>query len=119
MAKILIIDDVPQIRQMVRRVLEREGFEILEARHGGEGIKLIRIHMPDVVITDILMPEMEGIETIRKLVTEYPTLPVIAITGAADTPYLEIALRLGARYGLHKPLDRDQLVKAIRRCLER
>ena len=118
MAKILVIDDSDDTRETIREMLERGGHEVLEAANGKEGLQMIEQHAPDVVVTDILMPEMEGIETIQSIAKTYPELPVIAITGSTDTPYLEVALKLGAVYGLHKPFKQAEFLSIINKSLQ-
>ncbi|MFQ5709871.1 MAG: response regulator [bacterium] len=119
MSTILIIDDVAAVRKTVRRMLERAGHEVLEAENGKEGLKAIAQREPDVVILDILMPEMEGIETIRNLSKSNPHLPIVAITASLNTPYLSLALKLGAVYGLYKPFSREELLDALNVALEK
>ena len=118
MAKILVIDDSDDTRETIREMLERGGHEVLEAANGKEGLQMIEQHAPDVVVTDILMPKMEGIETIQSIAKTYPELPVIAITASIDTPYLDIALKLGAVYGLHKPFKQAELLSIINKSLQ-
>ncbi len=119
MAKILVIDDLEDARETIREMLERGGYEVLEAANGKEGLKIIDEHAPDAIVTDILMPEMEGIETIRSIVKNKPASPVIAITGSIDTPFLQVALKLGAVCGLHKPFKQVELLSAIQKALEK
>jgi YesN/AraC family two-component response regulator len=71
------------------------------------------MYKPDLVVTDILMPEMEGLETIRQLKEIEPSLPVIAITGSSDTPFLQVALKLGADCGLFKPFKQAELISTV------
>lgn len=117
MAKVLVIDDIDDTRDTIREMLERGGYEVLEASNGKEGMTMIEQHDPDAVVTDILMPEMEGIETIRSIVRTNPELPVIAITASMDTPYLEVALKVGAVGGLLKPFKQTELLLAVQNAL--
>jgi len=80
LAHILIIDDDPQILDMLGQTLKREGHEVLEALDGKEGLKLYRENPTDLVITDIIMAETEGIETIMKLQRDFPDVKIIAIS---------------------------------------
>ncbi|MFQ5603880.1 MAG: response regulator [bacterium] len=105
MATVLVIDDIDDTRDAIREMLERGGYEVLEASNGKEGMTMIEQHDPDAVVTDILMPEMEGIETIRSIIRTNPELPVIAITASMDTPYLEVDLKVGAVGGLSSNLS--------------
>jgi CheY-like chemotaxis protein len=114
--RILIVDDDDQFRLMLRRLLEREGYEVFEARDGKEGIKAYRNLRTDVVVTDIIMPEMEGVETIMKLRKEFPDVKVFAISGGGrNSPdsYLSMAEKLGARFIMEKPLDRQLFLEKL------
>src|ERR1700733_14793564 len=98
MAKILIIDDDAQIRRMLERALTGVGYEVVEAKDGDDGLKAFAKHRPELVVTDIVMPDREGLETIRELRRLAPHLPVIAISGSvpgAGAPlYLDFAGKL-------------------------
>ena len=120
MARILIIDDEDELRSMLRQMLEQAGHEVTEAVNGAEGIKLYEQDRPDLVITDIIMPEKEGVETIIALRRADPDLPIIAISGGGRlqaTDFLTMARKLGARRTLSKPFRRDQLLEAVDECL--
>ncbi|RMF61785.1 MAG: response regulator [Calditrichaeota bacterium] len=118
MTKVLVIDDIEFTRETICKILRRNGFEVYEASNGREGVELYQKYEPEVVLTDILMPEMEGLETIKKLVHLCPGLPIIAITGSVDTPFMNIALKFGAVDGLYKPFKQDQLLEAIHKALQ-
>jgi two-component system, chemotaxis family, chemotaxis protein CheY len=97
MAKVLIIDDEPHMRRLVRRILHDAGHEVVEAQDGDEGILRVKGDRPDIVITDIVMPEKEGIATILDLRRQNPSLPILAISGNLQSEaYLTIAEKLGA-----------------------
>ncbi|MBK8128254.1 MAG: response regulator [bacterium] len=120
MIRILVIDDDPNVRQMLCSMLEREGFETETAVNGHQGMAQFRANPAQLVITDIIMPEQEGIETIRQLKTEFPDVPVIAMSGGGrigPSDYLSMAKLLGAAYTLSKPFDRTQLLIAVRDVL--
>lgn len=120
MKKILIIDDNPIVLQALAQVLEAEGFQIVTAPDGQRGISLYEAEKPDLVITDIIMPEKEGIETIRTLLSHNPNAKVIAISGGGrlrNTDFLQMARRLGACETLAKPFDPDELVETAKRWL--
>ncbi len=120
MARILIIDDEAELRAMLRRMLERAGHEVTEAANGAQGIRLYEQDAPDLIITDIIMPEREGVETIIALRRADPELPIIAISGGgrlAATDFLSMAKKLGARHTLSKPFGHDQLLEAVSECL--
>ena len=120
MAKILIIDDESEIRAMLRQMLEREEFEVMDASDGKEGIRLYQENPADLVITDIVMPEKEGLETIMDLKKSYPDVKIIAISGGRKIgpgEYLKLAERFGAIKTLTKPVRKEKLLKAIREVL--
>ena len=118
MAKILIIEDVDEARNSIRRTLEMDGYDVITAPDGKKGLNLIQGDAPDLVITDILMPEMEGLETIQKIAKSKPNLPVIVMTGSIGTPYLQAGLHFGAVYGLYKPFTPEKLLSAVTKALE-
>lgn len=119
-ARILVIDDEPQVRAMLRQMLEREGYEVLEAEEGGAGMKLYQTQSPDLVITDILMPGKEGIETILAMRKAHPDVKIIAISGGrrmGKLDILPIAQTFGAVYTLAKPFEREELLEAVQAVL--
>ena len=120
MARILVIDDEDTIREVIRQMLEIEGFEVADAADGREGMALQRERPADLVITDLIMPDQEGLETIKELRNEFPKVKIIAISGGgwmdADS-YLTLAERIGAHKALAKPFDRKSLVAAVRELL--
>lgn len=116
MARILVIDDDADVRRVVRRILEAEGHEVLEAANGAEGLKLYHQDPCDAVITDLYMPEKEGLETIRELCRNYSDVRILAITGAAQGSVFDLrqhATRLGAKAALAKPFSRQELLDAL------
>lgn len=116
MAKILVIDDEPQIRTMLKDILENEGYEVIEAENGEVGIRQYKNDPTDVVITDIVMPDKEGIATIRELKQEFPDIKIIAMSGGgrgvADN-YLMMAEAFGVKRVFKKPIAYDELVSAV------
>jgi len=116
MARILIIDDDIIIRRMLRLMLTKAGFDVLGAADGKEGIELFRKNDVDLVITDLIMPEKEGIEMIMELKTDFPDVKIIAMSGGAQMGpegYLQLADALGAQRTLKKPIAREDLLAAI------
>jgi CheY-like chemotaxis protein len=114
MAKILVIDDEPAIRQVIRQVLARAGHDVAEAADGAEGLVALHARMPDLIITDIMMPNKEGIETVRDLRREVPKLPILVISGNADSAlYMQVAKLLGAHAALAKPFRSAELLRAV------
>jgi two-component system chemotaxis response regulator CheY len=120
-ARILIIDDEDQPRRMLQQVLIRAGYEVVEARDGNQGLQLFRVSQTDLIITDILMPEKEGLETIIDLRREFPAVKIIAISGGGRTGnlnFLEVAKRLGAQRTLQKPFELQEMLAAVRDLLQ-
>ncbi len=120
MARILIIDDDIQIREMLSQMLEKEGFEVAYAENGIKAERIYRKTSVDLVITDIIMPDKEGLETIVELRRDFPHIKIIAISGGGrigPEPYLKIAKSMGAMFTFVKPIDRKELVDAIRKAL--
>jgi CheY-like chemotaxis protein len=121
MTHILIIDDDDQFRLMLRRTLEKEGYEVSEAGDGKQGLALFRHLHADLVITDIIMPVQEGVETILALRNEFPGTKIIAVSGGgrnAPGDYLLMAGKLGAQVTMEKPLNRVRLLEEIQRLMQ-
>jgi CheY-like chemotaxis protein len=119
--KILIIDDEEQIRLVFKEMLGRFGYEVLEATNGEDGLALQREKIADLIITDIIMPVKEGLETIRELRREFPEVKIIAISGGGQIgsdQYLDVARKLGAACTLQKPVGLDQLRQEVHRLLK-
>jgi len=120
MPSILVIDDDDQVRDMLRQMLERAGYQVLDARDGSEGLRLFKAHGADVVITDIVMPEKEGIETIRDLMREDADVKIIAMSGGGrigPDAYLEVAQQIGAQRTLVKPVERSEILRCVAELL--
>jgi CheY-like chemotaxis protein len=120
MARILVIDDEASVRKMLRHMLERAGHEVAEAEDGGVGLRFYREHPTDLIITDILMPDKEGIETILQLRKIHPQVKIIAISGGGHMnkhDLLVTAQRLGATRTLAKPFERQELLAAVQEAL--
>lgn len=115
MATILIIDDQESIRALLRTTLEGAGYEVTEAPNGRIGLALYRFRPTDLVITDILMPEMNGLEILVALTREFLHTKVIAISGAGEEHNgLDVAKLLGARRTFRKPFSLPRLLDAVR-----
>jgi DNA-binding response OmpR family regulator len=108
LAKILLIDDDPQILDLLMELLSEDGHECVCAKNGLAGFKALQQGAIDLVVTDLIMPEAEGIETIMRIRTEGYTVPILAISGGIPKvpgSYLPMAERLGADRTLAKPFD--------------
>jgi DNA-binding response OmpR family regulator len=116
--KILVIDDDHLVRYTISKILQRNGFDVVTASDGKRGMAVFRTENPDVVITDIIMPEQEGAETIIMMRHERPQVRIIAISGGARTrniDYLEMARALGADDVIRKPFEADELLSKLTR----
>jgi DNA-binding NtrC family response regulator len=117
---VLLIDDDPDFRSMLRRTLVRGGYAVQEAENGREGLKVLELSSVDVVVTDIIMPDMEGIELILQLRRTRPELRVIAMSaGGRINPesYLNLAKRSGAVRTLAKPFNLADFLNVVRETL--
>ena len=115
MAQILLIDDDDLLRGVLAKALVHAGHVVIQAADGQQGVELARATAVDLVITDLIMPVQEGVETIVKLRRERPDLPIIAISGGVTHSklYLDIAAKIGARRILAKPFTPQELLAAI------
>jgi CheY-like chemotaxis protein len=111
--RVLLIEDDGSVRRIVRKMLERGRHEVTEAENGRVGLDRLRDGAFDLVITDIIMPEMDGLETLIELRKHYPTLAVIAMSGGGRMDVLGSAEKLGASAVLHKPFTIDLMTTAI------
>jgi len=121
MTRILVVDDEELVRETLCFMLEEAGFEILEAADGVEALHVFDEHEVDVVVTDIFMPEKEGLETITELRQRKPDVKIIAISGGGgdvNLDYLEFAKTFGASSVLTKPFLREQVLSAVKAILE-
>ena len=115
-ARILVIDDEEEIRDILKQMLELEGYQVITAMDGNEGIKLFKQDPFDLVITDIIMPDKEGIETIIELRREFPDVKIISISGGGRIgphDYLKMSKKLGAERSFTKPFERKKILQAI------
>ena len=117
-ARILVADDDAGVRAFLRAVLEGGGYEVTEAADGKQALQGVRAGRVDLVITDLVMPEQEGIETIRTLRKEVPGIGIIAISGAFDGRFLKTARMLGANVALGKPVDAELLLASVAEILK-
>jgi CheY-like chemotaxis protein len=120
MADILIIDDEEMVRRSLRTILEPEGHVVREAATGQEGLSTARNQAPDLLITDIFMPDKDGLEIIQELRRETSTLKILAITGGGATggfDFLPQAKAFGAQATLQKPFLREELLEAVNLAL--
>lgn len=120
MIRVLLVDDDESLRKMLKLSLVRMGHVVDEAGTGTEALRLCETEPPDLVVTDIIMPDKEGLETIVTIRQLYPELRIIAMSGggrANSIDYLKIARRLGAMHTLEKPFSYEQLNAAINQVM--
>jgi CheY-like chemotaxis protein len=120
MARILVVDDDPQIRLLVRAWLESDRHEVVEAMNGRDGLRIYRETRPDLVITDVFMPEKEGLGLIRGLRSQDRDAKIIAMSGGSKLPVgdcLELAQMLGASAVFAKPFTANDLYEAVSKVL--
>lgn len=120
MYRILVIDDEPFMKSMIIDLLKRAGYKAKGAENGEQGLKFLDAQRFDLIVTDIVMPEIQGTEMIEVIRTINKTIPIIAISGGARTgpeDYLETAGKLGANYTFQKPFQNAAFLEAVLKCL--
>ena len=115
-ATVLVVDDDPSMRTLLRRMLERTGFAVVTAVNGRDGIDRFPEQPVDIVVTDMMMPVLDGADLIRELRSKWPDVRIIAISGV-EYPYLRMALGCGAKATLRKPVEAARLVETVQRIL--
>lgn len=116
---VLIIDDEESLRTMLKRMLEKDGYSVRVAKNGKEGLEVANECKPQLIITDILMPEMDGLATIMQIKNDLPDLKIIAMSGGGALPgdYLMIAEGLGVYSTISKPIRRKDFLDEVRKAL--
>ena len=120
MKKILIIEDESSFRNVLEQMLTKAGYEIRSAEDGNCALAICDSFIPDLVLTDIIMPDKEGLETIQELLIKVPDIKIIAMSGGGrfgPDSYLPLAKKLGAKRTLQKPFMRDELLTTIKEVL--
>jgi CheY-like chemotaxis protein len=115
-AHILVIDDNFDLRSSIKLMLESAGHHVEEATNGLEGIQQFVANPADLVITDIMMPEQDGLETLLQIRTDYPKVPLIVISGEA-AEHLDLAREFGATHVLAKPFRLADLLAVVQNAL--
>jgi YesN/AraC family two-component response regulator len=115
MAKILVIDDEEQIRGLLKRIFQAQGHMVITADNGAVGLKMMAQEPFDLVITDIFMPEKEGMETIIEIKRDFPAVKILAVSGgdSQGSDYLPMTRSLGADASLNKPFSNDDIVNLV------
>lgn len=118
---ILVVDDEESVRSFIRSYLQIEGFQVLEASNGKEGIQILSKQIPDLIVTDIMMPEMDGVEFFKELrkIPEAKTIPVIMLTVKDEFNDIKFAYLIGVEEYVTKPFDPGVLMAHIKRILQK
>ena len=119
LARILAIDDEPSVIDMLSECLTENGYAIVSAQTGGDGLMLLELEHPDLVLLDLRLPGIGGLEVLRRIRMVRPDLPVIIISGLGDADAARQSLRRGAVDYLPKPFDLDHVLRAVAAALGR
>lgn len=111
------MDDDPVVRTALSTVLSEAGYQVIEAPDGRDAISICTRQRIDLLITDLVMPEQEGIDTIRQFKKLAPESKIIAISGAIDPTFLYVAGKMGAQLVLHKPIRASELLAAVQKVI--
>ena len=113
LAKVMVVDDEPEVRQLLGEFLSGRGYEVLLAATGKEALDAIDVQRPDLVLLDVAMPGMDGVETLKRIVMDDPPVPVIIVTANPDISLTSKLLAMGAVDYIPKPFDLDYLEQAV------
>ncbi|MCF6240457.1 MAG: response regulator [Bacteroidales bacterium] len=119
MKKILVIEDSETMLKLINVLLKKEGFEVFEARNGWEGLEKANEQLPDLIVSDIIMPGLDGFNLLKQL-KKYPLInkiPLIFLSGKDDVLSIDEGINLGASAFLTKPLDAEKFIKTINRMI--
>jgi CheY-like chemotaxis protein len=120
MAKILVVDDDATLRALLAGTLKRAGYDVEQAADGRQAVRAYRASPADLVLTDMFMPEMDGMEAIMMLRREFPDVRIVVMSGGAyfgTSDILEMAEQLGAARTLAKPIESEDLLRAVEAVL--
>ena len=115
----IIVDGEEDFRTILSSIMEEEEFKALVAQNGDTALRMIRLDPPDIMLTDVKMPGMDGWELLKKAKDLDPDLPVVIVAGFADIPGAVGAIKVGAHDYLAKPFDNDEVIRVVRRALIR
>ncbi len=116
--RIVVADDEPGLRLLLAATLSGAGYEVLQARNGLEALRLCKAGRVDLLLTDLVMPDHEGLETIREMRQQQPDIPIVAMSGAFDGGFLDVARAMGAAEVLQKPFTPVQVLDVVGRVLD-
>lgn len=117
MQKILIVDDTLQDLKTGFQLLSDSGFQVHTARSGKEALSFLETRIPDAILLDLIMPEMDGIETLNTIRGKFSNIPIILCTAAGQEPIVRLAMLAGAAGVIIKPYDPDTMIRTVRRTL--
>lgn len=117
---ILLVDDEPQTRDLLRLMLKRDGYEVYDAEDGFDALRKVKHYHPDVVILDVMMPELDGIEVCERIRAdeELSEIPIIMLSARTHTDAVEIGIMAGATRYLAKPIGRKELLRHVSEVLD-
>ena len=121
MAQILVIDDDDFVRQLVVDLLKKDGYDVISTDSGTEGMNLFFKDPTDIVITDIVMPDVEGTQVIQKLIKDYPEVKIIVISGYGSggaVDYFDFVKSLGIKHVFQKPFDNKEFLNTVKLLIE-
>lgn len=116
--RVLLVDDEPELRRTLRRSLTRNGFEVLEAENGRVALDLLRRHAFEAVVSDVRMPEMDGVQLLHQALREFPLVPVVLMSAAPGMVDADDLVRFGAFEFLEKPLMLDTLRRSTEAAVD-
>lgn len=114
---LLVIDDEPDVVEMLSVYFTASGYQVIGANHGGDGLMLAEFHRPDVVLLDIMMPGIDGVEVLQQIRTRWPEVPVVMLTAVANLDIAKGALRRGAFDYVRKPFEWEHLERVVAAAL--
>jgi CheY-like chemotaxis protein len=119
-AKVLVIEDNYEILENTLEILELQGYNAIGARNGKEGIEKIFEHIPDIVLSDIMMPEADGYEVLNAMLSDPKTakIPFVFLTASVERKDVQAGFDLGAKGYVRKPFELEELLETIRFCLQ-
>ncbi|OHC76111.1 MAG: hypothetical protein A3G18_05680 [Rhodospirillales bacterium RIFCSPLOWO2_12_FULL_58_28] len=121
MTHVLVIDDEEMVRKTIKMILEKVGFEVSLAGNGKQGMEMVVSRPPELIITDMIMPEMDGVETTMEIRSKYPDIKIVAISGGGrvhNLDFLKYAKEMGAHAILPKPFTKEELLGAVLMAME-
>jgi len=115
--KILMVDDQPGIRILLNEIFEKEGYQTFQAANGVNALQIVKEEVPDLVILDMKIPEMDGLEILKRIKRDDPKIPVIIMTAYGELSVIQEAISLGAFTHFAKPFDIDEVIATVKQAL--